>query len=99
VASDWEFMKTWSPYQLVQEDADYPPVFFWANHRDDRVHPGHARKMAAKMLSQGHDVLYYEHLEGGHGAGAVNSQRAAIEALEFAFLWEHLGSGEGSETN
>ena len=87
---DWAYMKTWSPYHIVSADADYPPILFWANHRDDRVHPGHARKMAAKMGKMGHPVLYYEHLEGGHGAGSVNSQKAAMGALEFSFLWQEL---------
>jgi prolyl oligopeptidase len=58
--------------------------------RDDRVHPGHARKMAARMLEQGHDVLYYENIEGGHGGAADHEQRAIVEALEFAFLWRSL---------
>ena len=69
----------------------YPKAFFVTSTRDDRVHPGHARKMAARMLEQGHEVLYYENIEGGHGAGADNFQHADRMALEFAYLWQQLG--------
>ena len=69
----------------------YPKVLFTTSTRDDRVHPGHARKMAARMLDQGHDVLYYENIEGGHGGAANNDQRAHLQALENAFLWKTLG--------
>ena len=54
--------------------------------RDDRVHPGHARKMAAKMEDQGHEVLYFENTEGGHGAGVTNEQRALIRSLRYFYL-------------
>ena len=87
---DWEYIKTWSPYQIVRADVDYPEVFIWTTTRDDRVHPGHARKMAAKMIAQGHDVLYYENIEGGHGSGSTNEQRAYSSALEWAYLWKRL---------
>ena len=90
LASDWEFMKRWSPYQLVRKGEKYPEVFFWTTTRDDRVHPAHARKMVAKMLDQGHPVLYYEVIEGGHGSGSVNSQKARTTALEYAYLWKKL---------
>jgi prolyl oligopeptidase len=71
-----------------------PPVLFITSTRDDRVHPGHARKMAARMLEQHHEVLYYENIEGGHGAAADNAQKADMMALEFAFLWQRLGPGD-----
>jgi len=87
---EWAYIKTWSPYQLVRKDARYPKVFFWTTTRDDRVHPGHARKMVARMLEQGHPVYYYENTEGGHGGGAVNRQKAEIKALEWAYLWKML---------
>ena len=88
---DWDaFMKQWSPYQNVDPDADYPEVFFWTNTRDDRVHPGHARKMAAKMTDMGHRVFYYENTEGGHGGGADLNQRAYTDALTNAYLWMKL---------
>jgi prolyl oligopeptidase len=90
VPEDWAYMKMWSPYQNLTKDAKYPKVFFWTTTRDDRVHPGHARKMVAKMLSLGHPVYYFENTEGGHGSGSTNKQRAHIAALEFAYLWKML---------
>ncbi len=90
VPEQWAYIKTWSPYQNVKKDAKYPKVFFWTNTRDDRVHPAHARKMVAKMESLGHPVYYFENTEGGHGSGAVNKQRAHINALEYAYLWKML---------
>jgi prolyl oligopeptidase len=87
---DWATMKTWSPYQLVRKGVSYPKVFIWTTTRDDRVHPGHARKMAAKMLDYGHPVLYFENIEGGHALGAVNRQRALTVALEYSYLWKML---------
>jgi prolyl oligopeptidase len=90
VPTDWEFIQTWSPYQLVQKDVKYPKVFFWTTTRDDRVHPGHARKMVARMMEMGHPVYYFENIEGGHGSGSTNRQRAEIQTLEFAYLWTML---------
>ncbi|MFP5374599.1 MAG: prolyl oligopeptidase family serine peptidase [Gammaproteobacteria bacterium] len=87
---EWEFIRTFSPYHLVREDADYPPTLFMTSTRDDRVHPGHARKMMAKMESMGHDVRYYENIEGGHGGAANNKQAAHMAALAYTFLWKHL---------
>ena len=87
---EWEFIQTFSPYQNVRKDAKYPPVLFTTSTRDDRVHPGHARKMMAKMMEMGHDVRYYENIEGGHGGAANNEQAAHMQALAFAFLAEKL---------
>jgi prolyl oligopeptidase len=87
---DWAFIKQWSPYHLLRKDASYPKVFFWTTTRDDRVHPGHARKMVAKMLDFGHPVLYFENIEGGHGSGSVNRQKAQTKALEWTYLWKML---------
>jgi prolyl oligopeptidase len=89
----WAFLRTFSPYQNVVKDAHYPPVLFMTSTRDDRVHPAHARKMAAKMLDMGHNVLYYENTEGGHGGAADNKQRAHMWALAFTFLWQKLEPG------
>lgn len=89
--SQWAYIKEWSPYHLLDENTDYPEMFIWTTTRDDRVHPGHARKMAAKMMEQGHPVLYYERVEGGHGSGSTNAQRANNAALEWAYLWMKLG--------
>jgi len=87
---EWAYIQTWSPYHLLKKDAKYPTPFFWTNTRDDRVHPGHARKMVAKMEAQGHPVYYFENTEGGHGSGAVNKQKAQVTALEYAYLWMML---------
>ena len=78
---DWEFIKTFSPYHLLKEGTTYPPVFFTTSTRDDRVHPGHARKMMAKMETMNADVRYYENIEGGHGGAANNQQEAHMRAL------------------
>lgn len=88
--ADWNYIRKFSPYQNVHADRDYPRVLFTTSTRDDRVHPGHARKMVARMEAQGHDVLYYENIEGGHGGAANNEQRAKMSALAYTFLWQEL---------
>jgi len=88
--ADWEFLKGWSPYHMVQADVRYPRVFFFTSTRDDRVHPGHARKMVARMTELGHDVLYWENTEGGHAGAADNEQRARMWAYAYAYLWKTL---------
>nr|WP_280156553.1 prolyl oligopeptidase family serine peptidase [Piscinibacter sp. XHJ-5] len=90
---EWATLATYSPYHRVAPGAKYPRVLFTTSTRDDRVHPAHARKMVARMLSQGHDPLYYENIEGGHGGAADNEQRAHLQALEFSYLWQQLGPG------
>lgn len=87
---EWAFLRNYSPYHLVREGVGYPRVLFTTSTRDDRVHPAHARKMVARMKEQGHDVLYYEKIEGGHGGAANNEQRAYMEALAYTFLWNEL---------
>ncbi|SEE64429.1 prolyl oligopeptidase family serine peptidase [Ruania alba] len=87
----WEFIRTFSPYHLFDAEADYPPVLLTTSTRDDRVHPGHARKMAAQLLAAGKDVTYYENIEGGHGGAATNAQAAHMSALAYRFLAERLG--------
>ena len=91
--AEWAFLRTFSPYHNVEAAgrADYPKLLITTSTRDDRVHPGHARKMAAKMLAMGHDVLYHENVEGGHAGAADNAERAHLWALVFRFLWEALG--------
>lgn len=89
--SDWDFISRYSPYQNVRVNVKYPKVLLTTSTRDDRVHPGHARKMAAHMQAQGHDVLYYENIEGGHGGAADNEQLAHLQAMEFGYLWQQLG--------
>jgi len=90
VPEDWAFIGRYSPYQNVAAAARLPAVLFTTSTRDDRVHPGHARKMAARMRQLGHELLYYENIEGGHGGAADNAQRADMLALEFSFLWSRL---------
>lgn len=87
---EWEFISKYSPYQNVKAGVKMPRVLFVTSTRDDRVHPGHARKMMAKMKDQGHDVLYYENTEGGHAASANNAQLAYRTALQYAFLLNEL---------
>ncbi len=91
--ADWEFIRTFSPYHLFDPKKTYPPVIFTTSTRDDRVHPGHARKMAAKMIEAGKDVTYYENIEGGHGGAANNAQAAHMAALAYSFLWQRLSAG------
>ncbi|MBC3861233.1 S9 family peptidase [Undibacterium jejuense] len=91
IAEEWAHIKNYSPYQNVKADTSYPNVLFITSTRDDRVHPGHARKMAAKMLEQGHkNVWYFENTEGGHGGAANNTQRADMSAITYTFLWNML---------
>ncbi len=88
----WKFIQTFSPYHNIDADADYPPILFTTSTRDDRVHPGHARKMAHALVEAGKDVAYYENIEGGHGGAANNEQSAFMRALAYQFLWERLTS-------
>ena len=90
IPQEWEFIRTFSPYHNVSKAAKYPRTLFTTSTRDDRVHPGHARKMVAKMKDQGHDILYYENIEGGHGGAADNKQAAFMSALAYTFLWKQL---------
>lgn len=87
---EWAFIRTFSPYHLVKKDGRYPPTLFMTSTRDDRVHPGHARKMMARMSEMGFDVRYYENIEGGHGGAANNKQSAHMNAMAYTFLWQHL---------
>jgi prolyl oligopeptidase len=89
----WEFIRGFSPYHLVDPARSYPPVLLTTSTRDDWVHPGHARKMTARLLELGKDVTYYENIEGGHGGAATNAQAAYMSALAYTFLWERLAGG------
>ena len=88
---DWLFIKEYSPYHNLDPDADYPTPFFTTSTRDDRVHPGHARKMVARMNEMGHDLLYYENTVGGHAGASDNEQVARVQALIYSYLWGQLG--------
>jgi len=88
---DWAFMSKYSPYQNVIEGVRYPATFFYLSTKDDRVHPGHARKAAAKLDALGNRVYYHEYLEGGHSVGADRSEDATRAALLWAFLTKEIG--------
>ena len=88
---EWLYISKYSPYQNLRKEVKYPRVLFTTSTRDDRVHPGHARKMAARLLALGHELLYFENIEGGHGGAADNEQRAHVQALEMSYLWRQLG--------
>lgn len=89
--NEWKWIRGFSPYHNLRVDEQYPPVLFTTSTRDDRVHPGHARKMAAKMLGMGHsNVLFYENIEGGHAGAANNKQVAHVLALVYSFLQKNL---------
>lgn len=95
VPEEWAYIREYSPYQNVEAEKSYPPIFFYGSTRDDRVHPGHMRKMAAKMLELGYPIEYYENTEGGHRGSTTPEQLARRIALTFSFLWEQLGTGQG----
>ena len=89
---EWAFIRTYSPYHNLKQGQNYPSVFFYTSTRDDRVHPGHARKMAAKMIDMGYRVRYYENTEGGHSGSSTNDQLAYRLALAYTHLWSQLSN-------
>ena len=88
--ADWAFLSEYSPYHHVRGGRSYPPTLVATSTRDDRVHPGHARKMVARLREHGCEVVYYENTEGGHAGAADNEQASFMLALQYAFLWRHL---------
>ena len=88
---EWSYISRYSPYQNLKAGTKYPTVLFTTTTRDDRVHPAHARKMAAKMESMGIPFYFFENTEGGHGAGVTSDQRAKAVALTYSYLWRQLG--------
>lgn len=89
--AEWEFLSKYSPYQNISSDRSYPPVLITTSTRDDRVHPGHARKMVSALEEAQQPVWYYENTEGGHAGAADNAQTAFKCALVFSFLRRALG--------
>ena len=85
-----EAISRYSPYQNVRRGAGYPEVFFLTSTMDDRVGPAHARKMAARLEAEGHPVLYWENIEGGHGAAADIEERVRMRSLQFTYLLRRL---------
>ena len=75
----------------MERGRNYPPVLLYTSTKDDRVHPGHARKMVAKLKEYGYRVDYYENMEGGHAGVSNNKQQAYLTALIYSYLWEKLG--------
>ena len=90
IPEEWAYIKTYSPYHNLNTNKEYPKVFFTTSTRDDRVHPGHARKMAAKMEAMDKDYFYYENIEGGHGGASNNNQSAYLRALTYSYFWHQL---------
>ncbi|MGB3470969.1 MAG: prolyl oligopeptidase family serine peptidase [Erythrobacter sp.] len=84
------WIEGYSPYQKLSEGVDYPAPFLWASTADDRTHPAHARKGAAKLKGLGQDYLYYEDTTGGHSGGVDNEQRAKLQALQYIYLMQRL---------
>ena len=80
----------YSPYQNVQAGVRYPKIYFSTSTSDDRVEPAHARKMAAKMEAQGHDVLFFESTDGGHRATADLDQKVRDRALIVTYFIRQL---------
>jgi prolyl oligopeptidase len=89
---DWDaFLGAMSAYHAAEPGRRYPPILLATTRRDDRVHPGHARKMAAKLQALGYDALFYEPAAGGHGYGKDNAEVASFAALGMAFLRRAIG--------
>ncbi|WP_160119560.1 prolyl oligopeptidase family serine peptidase [Rhodovarius lipocyclicus] len=91
VAADWAFLQHISAYQVAEPGRPYPPILLATARRDDRVHPGHARKMAAKLQAMGYSAFFYEPAAGGHGYGKDNAEVASFAALGAAFLRRSIG--------
>ncbi|MDP5232046.1 MAG: prolyl oligopeptidase family serine peptidase [Cellulophaga sp.] len=90
IPEEWAYIKKYSPYHNLKKGVNYPEVYFGTSTRDDRVHPGHARKMVAKMNDMGYKTYYYENIEGGHAGSSTNEQSAKSSALTFSYLLKKL---------
>jgi len=90
VPDERAFLETISPYHRFDPEADYPVPFFVTSTKDDRVHPGHARKLAKRFEEAGREFLYFENIDGGHGAATNQLERATRVALEFTYLTSRL---------
>jgi prolyl oligopeptidase len=88
---EWAWLQTYSAYHAAVPGKRYPPILLATTRRDDRVHPGHARKMAAKLQAMGYEAYFYELAAGGHGYGKDNKERAGFTALGFSFLKDKIG--------
>ena len=90
VPAERAWIQAYSPYQNLRADQPYPEVFIHTSTKDDRVHPGHARKAAARLEDLGYPVLFYENTDGGHAAGANLRETARRLALEYTYLTRRL---------
>jgi prolyl oligopeptidase len=88
---DWKFLAGISAYHVAAPGKAYPPILIATSRRDDRVHPGHARKMAAKLQAMGYDACFYEPSAGGHSWGKDHAEQAALMALGYGFLRRAIG--------
>ncbi len=95
--ADWTFLAEMSAYHTATPGRAYPPILIATSRRDDRVHPGHARKMVAKLQAMGYAAHFYEPAAGGHGYGKDNRERAAFTALGHRFLRRAIGWEPGGE--
>ncbi|MBD2841297.1 prolyl oligopeptidase family serine peptidase [Erythrobacter rubeus] len=84
------WIEGYSPYQKIEEGVDYPTPFLWASTADDRTHPAHARKGAARLKELGQPYYYFEDMTGGHSGGVDNEQRAKLQALQYVYLMQQL---------
>ena len=84
------WIEAYSPYQKIVAGVDYPTPFLWASTADDRTHPAHARKGAARLKELGQTYYYFEDTTGGHSGGVDNDQRAKLQALQFIYLMQRL---------
>lgn len=90
-SEDWNWLRRYSPYHNVRQDRVYPRPFILTSTKDDRVHPGHARKFAARLQEQGHAFYYYENVDGGHAGSANRGEQAHRTALILSYLNRELG--------
>ena len=90
IPEQWEYIQKFSPYHNINPQTNYPPMLITTSTRDDRVHPGHARKMTAALEAEEKNILYYENIEGGHGGSANNKQAAFMNSLVYMFLWDQI---------
>jgi prolyl oligopeptidase len=88
--TDGAYIRKISPYQNIKEGTKYPVMFLNTSTKDDRVHPGHARKFAAKLKEYQHPVYYYENIDGGHAGASNYKESAFLHALDMCFFWTHL---------
>jgi len=86
IPEEWAYLQKYSPYHLIEAGRTYPPIFITTNRTDDRVHPGHARKMAARLEELGYPVWFNETVAGGHSGAVDNTKQAQSQALGYAFL-------------